>query len=37
MLRRYELTDDEWNRVAPLLHLKILESKVVLQNVIGQF
>ena len=29
MLRRYELTDEEWLRIEPLLLLKILENKDV--------
>mgnify|MGYP000158506001 FL=1 len=37
MLRRYELTDDEWNRIAPLLPPENSGKQGPPQNVLGQF
>ena len=37
MLRRYELTDEEWNRIAPLLLLKIQENRDVHEKITASF
>ena len=36
MLRRYELTDEEWLRIEPLLPLEILENKDIQERIIVQ-
>lgn len=37
MLRRYELTDEEWNRIAPLLPPENSEKQGRPKNAAGQF